>query len=283
MSLSPRERRRLVTDEPHRVAPELLGRPLASPGRRLAAMAVDIVLAVILLMLALGLATAWSIDRDQPGFIGAIRASIGAGDDSTRALQDREWRLRLVRYVAARRPEALPDSVRAALAAMDPDAPPGAEPAALAGYLDLLAEAETFGIALDEIDRPLYDPAARRLAMDFSVVAGRWTRVLGAGFGMVAYFTILGWLTRGRSVGKALLGIRARRLDGRPMTPWSAWTRAGGYGASLGTAGLGFLQILWDPNRQAVHDRIAGTVVVREGRRRRRPSPVTESSEETAR
>jgi uncharacterized RDD family membrane protein YckC len=32
---------------------------------------------------------------------------------------------------------------------------------------------------------------------------------------------------------------------------------------SLFAAGLGFLWIIWDPERQAWHDKIAGTVVVR--------------------
>jgi len=31
---------------------------------------------------------------------------------------------------------------------------------------------------------------------------------------------------------------------------------------------LGFAQVYWDANRQAIHDRIAGTVVVRDGAER---------------
>ena len=33
-------------------------------------------------------------------------------------------------------------------------------------------------------------------------------------------------------------------------------------GAALATGGMGFLQVLWDPNRQAVQDKLADTVVV---------------------
>jgi hypothetical protein len=38
--------------------------------------------------------------------------------------------------------------------------------------------------------------------------------------------------------------------------------RYGGYAAGLATGGTGFLQVLWDPNRQAVEDKLAHTVVV---------------------
>jgi len=33
----------------------------------------------------------------------------------------------------------------------------------------------------------------------------------------------------------------------------------------VATGTLGFLQIYWDANRQAIHDKVAGTVVIREG------------------
>ena len=42
-------------------------------------------------------------------------------------------------------------------------------------------------------------------------------------------------------------------------------TRAGGYAAGVATGTLGFLQIYWDANRQAIHDKVAGTVVIRDG------------------
>ena len=52
------------------------------------------------------------------------------------------------------------------------------------------------------------------------------------------------------------------RLDGRRLTLWNAFSRAGGYSASFATFGLGFLEAFWHPNRQAVHDLISGTVVI---------------------
>jgi uncharacterized RDD family membrane protein YckC len=76
------------------------------------------------------------------------------------------------------------------------------------------------------------------------------------------YFTVTLTLFKGFTVGKRALGIRVVRLDGEPMNWWSAFERAGGYVAGIATGLLGFAQVYWDPNRQCVHDKIVGTVVV---------------------
>lgn len=86
---------------------------------------------------------------------------------------------------------------------------------------------------------------------------------LGFGFGWAGlYLTVfLSWWN-GQTVGKRLMGIRVVRLDGGPITWWIAFERAGGYAAGLFTGLLGFAQVWWDANRQAIHDRIVGTAVV---------------------
>lgn len=89
---------------------------------------------------------------------------------------------------------------------------------------------------------------------------------LGFGFGWAAvYMTLIMSWWNGQTVGKRLLGVRVVRLDGEPVTWWVAFERTGGYAAGLFTGLLGFAQVWWDANRQAIHDRIVGTVVVREG------------------
>jgi uncharacterized RDD family membrane protein YckC len=89
---------------------------------------------------------------------------------------------------------------------------------------------------------------------------------LGFGFGWAAlYMTVLLSWWKGQTVGKRLLGIRVVRLDGDPITWWVAFERVGGYAAGLATGLLGFAQVWWDANRQMIHDRIVGTVVVRDG------------------
>ena len=84
-------------------------------------------------------------------------------------------------------------------------------------------------------------------------------------FWSTLYFTTFIGLFRGRTPGKRLLGLRVVRLDGGRLSVWNAFERHGGYLAGTATGLLGFLQVFWDPNRQAIQDKIAGTVVIREG------------------
>jgi hypothetical protein len=92
---------------------------------------------------------------------------------------------------------------------------------------------------------------------------------LGFGFGWASlYLTVfLSWW-KGQTIGNRVMGLRVVRLDGEPITWWVAFERAGGYAAGFATGLLGFAQVYWDSNRQAIHDRIVGTVVVREGAER---------------
>lgn len=90
---------------------------------------------------------------------------------------------------------------------------------------------------------------------------------LGKTFGLTfgwagVYFTLLTAWCGGRTVGKFAMGTRVVRLDGKPITSMDAFIRNGGYAAGLATGLIGFMSILWNVNRQAIHDRMAGTVVV---------------------
>ncbi len=86
---------------------------------------------------------------------------------------------------------------------------------------------------------------------------------LGLSFGWAAfYFSVFTAIWHGQTPGKRLLKIRVLQLDGTPLSLWDSFGRYGGYGAGLATGLLGFLQIYWDPNRQAIHDKISTTVVI---------------------
>jgi len=86
---------------------------------------------------------------------------------------------------------------------------------------------------------------------------------LGLGFGWAAfYFTVLTSIWGGQTLGKKIFSIRVLQLDGTPLSLWDSFGRYGGYGAGLATGLLGFLQVYWDPNRQAIHDKISNTVVI---------------------
>jgi hypothetical protein len=86
---------------------------------------------------------------------------------------------------------------------------------------------------------------------------------LGLGFGWASfYFTVSTALGGGQTLGKKILGIKVLQLDGTPLSLWDSFGRYGGYGAGIATGLLGFMQIYWDPNRQAIHDKISATVVI---------------------
>jgi hypothetical protein len=88
---------------------------------------------------------------------------------------------------------------------------------------------------------------------------------LGLGFGWAAvYFTGFLSMLRGQTPGKRVMGLRVIRLDNKPLGWWISFERFGGYAASFSVGLLGFLQILWDRNRQGLHDKACETVVVRD-------------------
>jgi len=90
---------------------------------------------------------------------------------------------------------------------------------------------------------------------------------LGLGFGWGAlYLTITHAWWRGKSVGKVLFRIRVVMIDKRPLNWWLSFERAGGYAAGFATGLLGFAQVFWDLNRQAIHDKVSETVVIQDGK-----------------
>ncbi len=90
---------------------------------------------------------------------------------------------------------------------------------------------------------------------------------LGLGFGWGAlYLTITHAWWKGTSIGKKLFRIRVVMIDKRPLNWWLSFERAGGYAAGVATGLLGFAQIFWDPNRQAIHDKVSETIVIQDGK-----------------
>jgi hypothetical protein len=127
----------------------------------------------------------------------------------------------------------------------------------------------------DDLSRSAARLEATQEALEEAAGGGFWGFLgglvdeLGFGFGWAAlYTTVLLTVTNGQTPGKRMLGIRVLRLDGQRITWWVAFERAGGYAAGFATGLLGFAQVWWDGNRQAIHDRIVGTVVVSDGAER---------------
>jgi uncharacterized RDD family membrane protein YckC len=80
----------------------------------------------------------------------------------------------------------------------------------------------------------------------------------------MAYFTFfLG--TRGQTPGKMLCGLKVIRLDGSPVGYGQAAVRTLGYYLNHFTLCIGFLWVAFDPRKQGLHDKIAGTLEIRVG------------------
>jgi uncharacterized RDD family membrane protein YckC len=94
-----------------------------------------------------------------------------------------------------------------------------------------------------------------------SVVRGG---VLGL-FVALAYFVGM-WAWRGTTIGGIVLNLKVVRYDDRPISFAVALVRALAASFSVLVLFLGFLWIAFNQDRQAWHDKIAGTIVVRQPR-----------------
>jgi uncharacterized RDD family membrane protein YckC len=80
---------------------------------------------------------------------------------------------------------------------------------------------------------------------------------------LLAIYGAVMWKLRGATLGNMICHLHVVRLDGRPLDWPTAVIRALSCFLSLFVVCLGFIWIAVDPERQAWHDKIAGTVVVR--------------------
>lgn len=249
-------RRSIVTDEPFAVAPQLLGQPLASVRRRAVAFALDSIAAVSLAV-ALVLGVSALVVRVQAPTAYRALGQLAFGPAPETATWE-QAQLEIYALIDRRRPDLLPPAVADAVRASD------------ARRLAEVIESEGIGIFHDggATEPSYFDNETGLLHIHNDVTLGRLGSVFNLLAVYLAYFAVAAALGNGKTPGKWLLRLRARRLDGQRMGWMSAFERAGGYTSSAATLGLGFLAAVRDPNRQALHDRIAGTVVVIEGRSR---------------
>ena len=75
---------------------------------------------------------------------------------------------------------------------------------------------------------------------------------------------IYGYVRFGQSFGKRFIGLRLVRVDGQPVDYKTAAVRLLGSLLSLLVFGYGFLRILWDDEQRGWHDKLAGTLVVKD-------------------
>ena len=103
------------------------------------------------------------------------------------------------------------------------------------------------------------------LALDVLLlgIAGALLRVEGLSFLFFVAYHVGFWAWKGTTIGGIVCHLRVVRSDGTPLRFTEALVRGLSAIFSVAVAGLGWFWMLWDPDRQTWHDKIAGTIVVR--------------------
>lgn len=81
-------------------------------------------------------------------------------------------------------------------------------------------------------------------------------------FWLAVYCAVM-WATKGTTIGGIICGLKVVRLDDRPVDWGVAIVRALSAFLSLAVAGLGFIWVAFDDEKQSWHDKIAGTTIVK--------------------
>ena len=298
--------RSIVTPDAFSVTPELLGTPLAEPWRRFAALMVDLVLIGFLQLLGwrvlgglVGLTLFIKATRRRDGATGGTGRKFALGCAGAFVMMlaigvtfipslvrmaapggDLPIAMQLGTDTIVGRPPPDPLELdelteillQGALEGAGADsAGEGATAPNIAGLVEEIVDAaddiqareeriQELEAQLAEAERPSTLFTWIRDAADEAGLVFGWGTI---------YLTLFLALWGGRTPGKKLFGLRVVRLNGQPLGLYMSLERAGGYAAGLATGLLGFAQVWWDPNRQAIHDKVAETVVVREGLPRR--------------
>ena len=78
-----------------------------------------------------------------------------------------------------------------------------------------------------------------------------------------AAYNVVMWALKGTTIGGIICSLKVVRLDDRPVDWGVAIVRGLGAFLSLAVAGLGFIWVAFDEEKQSWHDKIAGTTIVR--------------------
>jgi hypothetical protein len=257
--------RRAVTAETLSAAPSILGLPLADPWRRFTGMMIDLGAVTLLSLLSgpwLGLGTGAMLillfgnAASAPIPMKAVRLFcrvLGALIVALSVLAlghvslIRDSALNLEAFTGREIIPAMKETIYVA-----PDASAGELRSAVSRLEKQVSELKAENTRLREATRSwVYQ--SRAFATTLGVTFG-WSGV---------YFTLLAGFLNGRTLGKLIVGTRAAKTNGTPFTFFDGFVRHGGYIAGIAMGLTGFLKLLWEPNRQAVEDRIAGTVVIK--------------------
>jgi len=241
--------RRTLTGVTHLITtPNLIGRALASPRRRMVAFAIDAaVLALPTVAAALCFSALALYAADRPAF-NAVRAlyahEVQTDEDSIRVLTA------LLPKLVEIKADGLPlEAITATKAGRPAD-----------GAVFLKDADFEFSLNFNAEDtRPLRPGQVRVPITNFipGLIRGFTIFLVPA-----VYFTLFGRF-RGRTIGKRLMGLEVVRLDGHRLSWMESFDRFGGYAQIPGTLFVGLADLWREPNRRLAHDRGAHTVVLR--------------------
>ena len=101
------------------------------------------------------------------------------------------------------------------------------------------------------------------------------------GFVPIFYFALMTYFTNGQTIGKKIMRIKVVSVYHHRIGLWHCIERSLGYAASTLEFGIGFFQVYWNPNRMALHDRIAETMVIKVKRKiKEKPIKINKKSKE---
>jgi uncharacterized RDD family membrane protein YckC len=127
-------------------------------------------------------------------------------------------------------------------------------------FLALLVDLTTGGVALSLIFVLI---GILQLALNLSNAA-TGTLALLALFAWWPLYYIGFWASSGRTLGYRVAGLQLVKSDGTRPGTGTSMIRFLGACCSVATLMFGYLWMLWDADRQTWHDKMAGTMVVRE-------------------
>ncbi len=292
MSLTPAEPpydpRAWVTPEDLNLAPEVLGLPLATPRQRTLAIGIDVALLAllnevlnVLLVIAIGLGLWLWLRWRRPDLFSreglGLRRKQQAAGGASRPQPGRppHWAAWLLvamfgvlgllemadelRNGHAPKPELAltQDGGADSSAALPADAASAVAAALAAEDSELHQQSRRIRQLEAELERAKA-PRSVALMEEYRY----WRDKFGFLILPALYFTLLPALWPGQTLGKRLLGLRVLELTGKRLTPLILFKRYGGYAAGMATGFAGFVQLIWDPNRQAIQDKTAHTVVI---------------------
>lgn len=101
-----------------------------------------------------------------------------------------------------------------------------------------------------------------RMALELDTAGNHLPLQLYLVLSPMAFFSWF-WMHGGQTLGMRAWRLRVQRFDGRPLTLWQVLLRFLAAIPAWALLGLGYLWILVDKDRLALHDRFSESMIVR--------------------